>query len=199
MDQYENFDVSKINKKKLKEKMKLYTSDDELVHYIGKNYKKFIIKYSDIEDYKSINQLLPYNHSFRIILIESDYNSGHWVALFRYNTTIEYFNSYGMKPSYEIDGNSYLKNKQLDQDTKHLNLLLNSALGKYDIIFNRVKFQKLNNDIATCGRHVLFRIVCFKKFKMNLHQYIVFIKELQHKFKLNADQLVTLFIDSHSK
>jgi hypothetical protein len=178
--------------------MRQYTSDDDLEHYFGKRFARNILKYSDIDKYPSIDKLIPGKQGFKIILVESSFNSGHWVCLLKYNDTIEYFDPYGLKPSIGIDGNSYLKNKQLNQDVKHLNILLNDALGKYNILYNKIKFQKLNPDIATCGRHVIFRCSLFKTLNMNIYQYIEFFDEMKKKFKLTPDEIVTLLVDSHN-
>ena len=183
-----------INKKSLNNEMKEFISDSDLTYYLGKNFKKNIIKYSDIDDYSTIDKLLPGKKSYKIILIEDTYNSGHWVCLMRNGSTLEYFNSYGLKPSVELDGLPKLVNKQLDQDVKHLNILLNKALSKYDIIYNKVKFQKLENNVNTCGKWVLIRVMLFKKLSMDLYQFIQFIDEVKKKLKLSSDQVVTLLV-----
>lgn len=194
MDKYKKI---KVNKNEIDKEMKEYMSDSDISHYLGKNFKKDIIKYSEMEKYNTIDEMLPKNNTYKIILLEETYNSGHWVAILRYNNTIEYFNSYGLKPSVELDGNSYLKNKQLNQDVKYLNILLNKELGKKNIIFNKIKFQKYDPNIATCGRWCVLRCLMFKKYKMDLPQFIKFIDDLKNHFNLSSDQLVTLLVNSH--
>ena len=184
----------KINKKKLDKLMEEYTSDTELERFFGRNFKKNILKYSDIEDYKDIDELLPGIRNFKIILLESTYNSGHWVCILKYNNTIEYFNSYGVKPSKELDYNTELVNKQLDQDTKYLNILLNGAINKYNIIYNKRKFQQVDPKIATCGNWCIIRGIMFKKANMDLYRFIRFIDEATENLNLNGDQLVTLLV-----
>ena len=56
-----------------------------------------IIKYSDLKNFQTLGELLPNDKSYKVILIEDKYNSGHWVAIMKYGKTIEYFNSYGAK------------------------------------------------------------------------------------------------------
>jgi hypothetical protein len=185
----------RINKKKLKEEMKKYTSDAQIEEFFGKGFKNNILKYSDIEDYDTIDQLLPGKKNFKIILLESSYNSGHWVCVLKYDNKIEYFNSYGLKPSKELDMNTELLNRQLDQDTKYLNKLLNKAMKKYEIVYNKRKFQKVSPDIATCGSWCIIRGVLFKKANMDLIDFINFIDEAEDEFKLNGDELVTLLVN----
>lgn len=188
----------KIDKIQLKKKMKEYTSDSQLEKFFGPGFNKDIIKYSDIEDYKTIDQLLPGKRNFKIILLESSFNSGHWVCVLKYGDTIEYFNSYGVQPSKELDYNTELVNKQLDQDVKYLNILFNKALNKYNIVYNKRKFQKVSPEIATCGNWCIIRGIMFKEADMDLYQFISFIDEAERKFKLNGDQLVTLLVN-HKK
>jgi len=184
-----------INKQLLKKQMKEYTSDSQIKHFFGPQFGKNILKYSDIGNYRTIDQLLPGNKNFKIILLESTPSSGHWVCILKYGDTIEYFNSYGLKPSAEIDSNTSLVNKQLDQDTKYLNILLSKAMKKYNIVYNKRQFQKLSPDIATCGNWTIVRGVLFKQADMDLYSFISFIDEAEKKFKLNGDQLVTLLVN----
>ena len=197
MDSYTYYSSNplKINKPEIKRQMKEYTSDSQLRELFGAGFSKDIIKYSDIEKYKTIDQLLPKKKDFKIILLESSYNSGHWVALLKYGDTIEFFNSYGLKVGSQLDMNSALVNRQLDQDVKYLNILLNKAMKKYNIIYNKRRFQKVDPNIATCGKWVSLRGVLFKKANMDLYDFISFIDEATKKFKLTGDELVTLLVD----
>ena len=104
---------------------------------------KNIIKYSELANYNSIQQILPKPKSWKIILIENEHNSGHWTLLLRYNNTIEWFNSYGTFPSAELDFFSSQQKAMLNQDIKHLNILLTQALPKFHIIYNKRKLQEL--------------------------------------------------------
>ena len=77
------------NKSQLKKQITEEITDSDLTRYFDqKNYKN-IIKYSDLANYNSIQQLLPRNKSWKIILIENKMNSGHWTLLLRYNNIIE--------------------------------------------------------------------------------------------------------------
>ena len=85
-----NPDLKKVNKT-----IKKSISDLDIERYFSRSVQKDIIKYSDLKNYSSIDQLLPKNKSFKFMLLESKHNSGHWLGLLRYNKTIEFFNSYG--------------------------------------------------------------------------------------------------------
>ena len=182
------------NKQKLQQQIKEEITDSDLTRYFGKRDFKNILKYSDLANYNSIQQLLPRNKSWKIILIEHEYNSGHWTLLLRYNNTIEWFNSYGSFPSEELDYISQYKNAQLDQQVKHLNILLTQALPKFNIIYNKRKLQQLENGINTCGKWVILRIIMMEKYNMDLAQFLQFVDKLKKLYKISSDELVTLLI-----
>ena len=96
-------DINKIehrlknpNKKRLCNEMDDFITDKDINAYFGQKDKHKIIFWSDLKYKDNIQQLLPKNKDYRIILIgvDSKYN-GHWVLITRDNKTITYFNSYG--------------------------------------------------------------------------------------------------------
>ena len=122
-----------------------------------------IIKYSLLDEYKTIEDLLPTDGSYKIILIEDKYNSGHWVAVFRRGKTIEYFNSYGAKWDTDWKFINRMIRVILDQNTNELSRLMNQAeKDGWKVVWNKRKFQKMGNHIQTCGRWVTMRIETFK-------------------------------------
>lgn len=183
-----NVDINIIH-----ERMKQFISNEDIAKYLGSEANDKIIKYGDIDNYTNIDDLLG-NNDYIIILIESEINVGHWVCLLKYNNIIEYFNSYGEKPSYEIDFIDNRINKMLDQDDRYLNDLLNKSKNKYNIIYNKEKLQKLDNNIATCGKFVLMRIITFLFYKFDLNNFLIFIEKLKDHYNLTSDELITLLI-----
>jgi len=123
------------NREQLQRQIKEEITDIDLTKYFGKRDFKNILKYSDLANYSTIQQLLPRNKS------ENTYNSGHWALLLRYKKTIEWFNSYGTFPSQELDFIDHLQNSFLNQDIKHLIILLTKALPKFKIIYNKRQLQ----------------------------------------------------------
>ena len=69
-------DIERIIKKPL--------SDADLKHILGDDLK--IVKYRDLSKEASLESLLPKATDYCIILIEEEQDSGHWVALMRYDT-----------------------------------------------------------------------------------------------------------------
>ena len=117
-----------------------------------------IIKYSELSDYKQIEDLLPKDGDFKVLLIEDKYNSGHFVGLFRFGKTLEYFNSYGEK--YDTDWKFIPRMVRviLGQATNDLTRLFKDAAKRgFKIVWNRKRIQKLDPKIQTCGRFVVMR------------------------------------------
>ena len=115
-----------------------YISDDDLRRYFGQSFDKKILKYSELDNYSSIDKLLPKSRDFCIILVENEYNSGHWCGLLKYGKTTEFFNPYGTRPGGELDFNDKAKNDSLEQFEPYLNQLLDKELMKgRNVIYNK--------------------------------------------------------------
>ena len=116
-----------------------------------------IMKYSKLSDYKTIEELLPKDGDFQIILIEDKYNSGHWVSVERKGKVINYFNSYGAKEDTDWRFIPRMIRIILGQNTNDLTRLFKEAESRgYKIERNSKRLQKLDDKIMTCGRWVVF-------------------------------------------
>lgn len=186
-----------IDPKELKYRMETYISSSDIDRYIPGGQKN-IITYSDLKNYSSIDDLLPNDKSYKIILIEAEENVGHWVLLMRYkyedNTYIEFFNSYGLMPNTSLNFINKIKNILLGQNIKYLDLLLNDAKKKYTIVYSSKRFQKLDNRIGTCGRHMLLRLLTMLYYNFSLYDYIILIDKLKKEYKLSPDEIVSILI-----
>lgn len=174
-------------------------SDADLRAYLGDDIDKHIIKYSELNNYNSIEELLPNNRSFKIILIETEYNKGHWVCVMRYKDkkdidTIEFFNSYGNKPLTELNFVKSCTNFLLGQHSDLLKRLLDKSNKR--IIYNKKRFQKYSNKINTCGRHVVSRIIGMNKLMMDLEEYINYMEKAKEFYDADSDIVVSIFIPS---
>ena len=75
-------------------------ASNEFCKMLGKGVK--VIKYSELENHSDINQVIPEPKGYRIILIETKQNTGHYVCLLKYNEkSYVYFDSYGLYPDQE--------------------------------------------------------------------------------------------------
>jgi len=191
---YNLINANKIPFDDMKRRITEMISDDDLIRYLGDEVKDKIVKYADLSNYKTINELLPKLNDYRIILIESEHNSGHWVCLLSSKINdkpvIEYFNSYGMKMGTDLNFISSLMNRLLGQGKNDLDKLLDTAKDDIEIIYNKKRFQSNNNKVNTCGRWVLLRIIMMKHYGMNLYEFIDFIDQLKEKYNMEADIVV---------
>jgi len=169
--------------------------DDNEIHHYLPNCK--ILKYSQLSKYQSINQLLPMDTDFCIILYEDSYNQGHWTALMRYNKgktgTIEFFDPYGNLFDKQLNWTPLETRKELGEGRKLLTPLLDCCTQK--VIYNPIKYQKDGSSINDCGRHCVYRVLCLIKKNMDLEQYFKHIKEIEKQTGYDADGIVSSQID----
>ena len=73
--------------------------DDDIRYYLP---KVRLMLYNELKN-KTIEKLLPKHKSYIIVLypVISERN-GHWICLTRFNSTVEYFDSYGKIPDTPI-------------------------------------------------------------------------------------------------
>lgn len=121
-----------------------------------------IIKYSELKNYNNINDLLTEPIDFRIILIESSYNCGHWTAILKYKNIIEWFNSYGTRTGYDFNFIANEISRMLGQGRNDLLELLRKKHPSQQLFYNKKRLQKNVEGINTCGRWVIARILSCK-------------------------------------
>lgn len=105
----------------------------------------------------SIDDLFDAKGRCILLYTPNDPTSGHWVCLIRRPGSLEYFDSYGDKPDIPDD---------LNGQPPALTALLKAA--GVPVFYNSKQFQKERGDVATCGRHVICRLLYAPK---SLDQY----------------------------
>jgi hypothetical protein len=164
-------------------------SDLDINHYLTRP----TVKYCELSRYNSIDELLPNDIDYVVLLIESNLNSGHWICCLKYNNLIEYFDSYGNAPSAPLKWNNKIKNKELGQDIPYLNNLFNKTNKK--IIYNDIDYQAENPVVNSCGAHCCFRILQLLENNKTLQQYNKLMQKTKKETGLNYDQIVSAFIN----
>ncbi len=149
--------------------------------------KTNIILYPDLYKYQSLDEILdPYEAC--IILYQTKKDFCHWCCITkRNNNLIEFFDPYGTFVDDQLKFIPENFRKQSKQDYPHLTWLLYNS--PYQISYNEIRFQKLNQSIQTCGRWCVFRIICKD---MDLYDFQKMIKQLTKKLNLTNDELITL-------
>ena len=107
---------------------------------------------------------------------------GHWIGIwFDSGTrTVHHFDSYGFGPEGELkySTNPLVKHQLLNQ------MYSKAQAQGIRVVWNTFPFQKMSDNINTCGRHVICRL----RFKyLNEAQYI----HLMARQKMTPDQIVT--------
>lgn len=184
-----------FDKEQLKKIEKDPLDDTTIKEYLGQNVP--VIAYDELQKYNTIEDLLPQDKSYCILLYLENKNMGHWIALLRYNNngedTFEYFDPYGKHIDEPLSWVGAGVRKELNINRPYLSdLLKQSNLKK---IWNHKDFQKEDKNIATCGRHCINRVLTNKKADLNLKKYTRFMKTLKETTKLTYDQLVSELID----
>ena len=162
-------------------------TDLDFKRYFGDNVP--ILKYSELGNYSNIQELLPEDKSFVIVLTESEYNSGHWCALMRYGKTIEWFDAYGVHPEGQLSFIPDTIKKMLGEDKYHLSKLLKTMPSDMKFVYNNKKFQVLKDGVNTCGRWVVARILMMR-FGYTLPEFIEKLKRKKNETGKPYDVLV---------
>lgn len=144
------------------------------------NYQVNLILYNELQNYRSINDLLdPFGRA--IILYEWADNQGHWTGLHRTVEGIEFFDPYGYVPD---DERKFIPKRFWKHG--YLTRLLSDASNRGDSIhYNQYPFQSNNEAVATCGRWVTLRLL---HPELSIDQ---FAKLFFHREQLLNDLVVT--------
>lgn len=126
---------------------KLFSFED-IKKYIGPENTNSIIFITEdqLKHYHSLDQLI--SHGPCVILLAPPHAfTGHFICLLPFHDHIEHFDSYGYSVLKEIQ---FTQNPILQQ-------ILNTSHKK--IIENKKRYQTMREDINTCGRWVVIRLL----------------------------------------
>jgi hypothetical protein len=138
------------------------------------------ILYSELVNYNSIEDLLRNDYDWRIILIETKQNSGHWTCIMRVPNKYYYFNSYGQSYNKDLYLIPKMVRKILGQSDNYLNELLRDK----NVEYNAYKLQ--GDTSAVCGRYVMFVIDYICNHHNSLQDTIKFIKNKKKELGLKS-------------
>jgi hypothetical protein len=179
-----------MNAQSLHKKVNKPLSDADIREYLP---DAKIITFNELKDYNSIDELLPKEKDYVIILFEYEKNSGHWTCLLKYDDMIEFYDPLGNKDKTILGWIPFHIRKMLGEDEDYLAELLEKAKSKYRVVVNKLKVE--NNDASTCGRHVVFRILSFLTENEDLPEYQKQLLHLKKRFKnMNLDEIITQII-----
>jgi hypothetical protein len=180
----------------IKKRLSTNITDSDLRRYFP-NADENTIVYSDLSKYSDIQQLLPHDRSYKIILIETtDHNVGHWTAIMRYADTIESFDSYGSgKLENEFKFIPKKIRQILGETTNYLQELLKKAKRDgFKIVYNRDRLQADHDGVNTCGRWCILRILMMKEMGYDLKSFCEFMDDTSEETGKPPDVLVCEWI-----
>ena len=179
---------------------------DNLQHnlsYFGSNFdiadslnctQQDIIKYSELRNYNSLDELLPNPlFCYKVILLETNRNQGHWTCIIRMNNIIECFNSYGVSIDSEFKYIPDWIERMLGESTRYLTNLIKKN-NTFKIINNTYEFQSKDDDVATCARWCILRIET-AKIGYSLKDFVNMIHKEVIKTDMPPDILVLYYVN----
>jgi len=159
--------------------------------------KAKIIRYTNLKKYKSLKELLPKKNDYAFILYQNSEYEGHWTLIIRHGNYIEYYDSYGNKIDEPLNWISKEQNNKLGIHEPYLsNLIKGAGLPLY---YNDKKFQDENNEINTCGRHAIMRLMSIMENKTDIGRYKDMMEHLKKKLKVSYDDIVSGFINHYTQ
>jgi hypothetical protein len=139
--------------------------------------------YKDLLKYNHIMDIIGENGACIVLFPVKSSTNGHWIAILYHKetNTIEHFDPYGFSWNVEL---SYSHDPITQQNI--LGQLYESAQQRgYKVIYNPYRFQRLENNINTCGKHSSIR--CRFRY-LNIEQY----KKLMIGQSQDPDYLVSI-------
>jgi hypothetical protein len=135
------------------QKMEQPLSNEDIIKAL--NGRTYCIYYKDLHKFTTPEQMLSRFGNVVILYPSRQDGLGHWTCLlyttYRKKRVIEFFDPYGI----EVDKEFNVLGKK-----KHPRYLANLLLrSSHPVHFNEHPFQEMEDDINTCGRHVICRIM----------------------------------------
>ena len=179
------------DKPKLRQIITEPMSDADLEVYLP---QAKIFMFRELKGYPTIQSILKRPRDYMILLYEHTPQNGHWVAVLRYENTIEFFCPYGSSPyspNSPLEWNSPEENAVVDATHNYLEDLLNKAkTDGWDVIYNKMDFQEKRDNVNTCGAFCVWRVLCLMEDNMNLSAFQNGMKELHKRMGISYDEIV---------
>ena len=164
-------------------------SDSYLKRHL-KNPK--ILPYGELDKINSIEQLLPNELDYTIILLQRKKAEGHWITVARKGKHIMHYDSLGNRPDKYLKWAPKQLRKKLGQDEPHLSYLLNDAKDKgYHVTFNDKPHQEYAPHVQTCGWHAVYFVrYLHHSDKPTLKGYDRHLQDLKNTYNQSCDMIV---------
>jgi hypothetical protein len=192
--------MSKVNIKKLggfkeeiDEVIEDPLDDSEIRHYLP---DAKIMTYKELGKYRHINELLPEETDYAIILYLDAPNKGHWTAVLKYNNVYEMFDPYGIKElDEELKWTPCPQRIKLGVAIPYMTRLFNTIEKPAKGVLSTYDYQDDKTSVNSCGRHCVYRILKLLDNKMDIQQYYNHMKKLRKDYNLTYDEIVSTYVN----
>lgn len=165
-------------------------SNIDLEQKFNKTPDQIMIKiYPDLNDIDDIMDILPSTVCVCFILLKTSENSGHWTCLVRNNTSIYYFDSYGVPPDGELSKIASGVRYQLNENQRSLTRLLKTIPHGFVFSYNSKQFQQYNPNINTCGKWCEAFAKCIFK-GLTLKEFQDRMESMKKQYNVSFDEIV---------
>ena len=168
-------------KQDVKDAAKYSLSSDDIRRSLNNDVS--ILLYEDLANVDDIRHIFEPSNNVVLLYPDTQYNQGHWVALMYHpnRNHIIYFDPYNLSIRKSLEYSRHLHNKPY---ILALPELLERFPGTLDLK-TKHRMQVMTDNISTCGRHVISRIIHRDLSNEEYERYLVYDK-------LSADEIVTL-------
>ena len=176
-------------KQDVKNAAKYSLSSDDIRRSLNNDVS--ILLYEDLANVDDIRSIFEPSNNVVLLYPDTQYNQGHWVALmyFPERSHIIYFDPYNLSIRKSLEYSRHLHNKPYILALPELleRFLLSSAGTRNNTLDLKTKhrMQVMTDNISTCGRHVISRIIHRDLSNEEYERYLVYDK-------LNPDEIVSL-------
>jgi hypothetical protein len=140
-----------------------------------------IVKFPELVNYSNMSQVLPKKNDCAILFIIDDQTPtssiGHWTSIMRNGDKYEFFDSYGLSPSGDLEHIPMADRLKFGEVIDYLTSLTGGKLKH-----NHVRYQSWNPKVATCGRFAITRLIAFINGIKDPKEFYKFMKDAKDKY-----------------
>jgi hypothetical protein len=170
------------------QEVKAYSlSNDDIQAILDPDTK--ILSYPDFGTMETVDEAFDELGRCVFLFLTQSPTVGHWMCMFKRKGHVEYFDSYGGKPDSQRNWLSKEKLQELGEEEPLLTELLKRS--GYPVFYNTYPYQKDRDDINTCGRWCVARLIL--KDLSNLQFYNAVRQDMKEKGLKSMDDWVSVF------
>jgi hypothetical protein len=165
-------------------------SANDIKRILGHDIK--IVKFPDLVEYNSMQELLPFPNDCAILFFLDEVtptsNIGHWTCIMRNGNRYEFFDSYGLSSKEDLDHIDKEKRAKFGEQNDYL-----KELGGKMLTHNPVQYQSWNQDVSTCGRYAIIRLIAFMHGINNPKSFYKFMSDAKKQYGAKSfDELAVM-------